>query len=194
MQGRGVFMKFLNIFLIFLLLLLITGCAKPPIAEMDSAREAVFRAENDANAVQYGSSSLARARDALRRMQTEFESKRYDAAKTHAAEAIAAAERAIADGRSGAVRARDEASSMIAGLNQEIEETNRNVSGARYSQLDLDYETLDRGIRNAYISSDQAEAAHAEGRFQDALNSAMDVRSTLSNINQMVANAVTRRK
>jgi hypothetical protein len=187
-------MKLKYIFFFCGIFLLLMACAKPPIAEMDSAREAVFRAENDADAVQYGYSSLARARSALNSMQAEADSKRYDAAKTHAAEAIAAAERAITEGKSGAERVKNEASSVISGLKGEIEETSRNVNGARYSLLDLDYDSLDRTIVNAYDTSDLAEIEQVFGRYQDALNKAMNVRSDLSDINNMVANAVVRKK
>ncbi|MDR3020228.1 MAG: DUF4398 domain-containing protein [Treponema sp.] len=187
-------MKLKLFFVLCIVLAVVTACAKPPLAEMDAAREAVFRAENDADAVLYGSSSLTRAREALRRMQTEADSKRYDAAKTHAAEAIAAAERAILDGRSGASRAKTEADNLISGLRDEIDETSRNVSGARYSQLDLDYEALDRDIVNAHELTDKAEIDQLSGRHLDALDKARDVRAGLSDINQRVSNAVTRKK
>jgi vacuolar-type H+-ATPase subunit D/Vma8 len=174
--------------------MLVMACAQPPEAEMQSAREAVFRAENDADAVQYGYGSLTRARSALSNMQAEADSKRYDAAKTHAAEAIAAAERAIADGKAGSNRVRSEASALINGLRNEIEETSRNINGARYSQVPLDYNALDQSIKNAYDTTEKAEVDHAMGRYQDALNKATEVRSTLSNINNMIANAIVRKK
>jgi len=161
---------------------------------MESAREAVFRAENDANASRFSASTLARARDALRLMESEANSKRYDAARTHAMEAVAAAEKAIADGQTSSVRARDEAATLLSSLKPEIEETSRNVNGARYSQLDLDYDQLDRGITNAYNKTDQAQNDQAQGRYQDAIDKAREVRSDLSDINQRVSSAVTRRK
>lgn len=187
-------MKFKYVFIVCAVFTLVVACAKPPIAEMDSAREAVFRAENDADAVIYGSSSLARAQAALKRMQSEADSKRYDAARTNAEEAVTAAEKAIADGKAGAVRARSESSSLLTGLIQEIDEASRNVSGARYSQLNLDYNALEKALTGAYSAADRAEAANAEGRHQDALNIAMEIRSELFRINQLISNAVTRKK
>ncbi|MCL2209071.1 MAG: DUF4398 domain-containing protein [Treponema sp.] len=187
-------MKLKNLFFILITIFLAAGCAKPPIAEMENAREAVFRAENDNDAVLYGGSSLARARDALKRMQSEADSKRYDAARVNAAEAIAAAEKAIADGKTGVVKAKSDAVSAISGLKQEIDDTNRNVSAARYSLLDLDYNALDNSIRYAYSGYDQVEAAQAEGRYQDVVNKAMEVRSNLAGINSLVANAIPARK
>lgn len=187
-------MKLKYLFFILIPIFLAAGCAKPPIAEMDNAREAVFRAENDADAVQYGSSSLSRARDALRLMQSEADSKRYDAARVNAAEAVAAAEKAIVDGKTGAVRMKNDAASVISGLKQEIDDTNKNVSAARYSLLDLDYDSLDNSLRQAYSGYDQAEAAQSDGRYQDAVNKAMEVRSNLFGINNIVANALPARK
>jgi flagellin-like hook-associated protein FlgL len=187
-------MKFKYIFLGFIVLALLASCAKPPIAEMDSAKEAVFRAENDEAAVLYGGGSLSRARDALRRMQVEADSKRYDAAKTHAAEAIAAAERAIADGKTGVARAKSESESLISGLRPAIEETERNINGARYSQLNLDYGQMNRELNNARETTDQAEVDHAMGRYQNAIEKGSSVRATLGAINQRIADRVPRKK
>jgi hypothetical protein len=187
-------MKLSYIPFICFLLLIFYGCAKPPVAEMTSAREAVFRAENDSGAVAFGGAFLARARDELRLMEAAADSKQYDTAKAHAAEAIIAAERAITDGRTSAVRAREEAASLLADLKPEIDETARNVAGARNSNMDLDYNALDRDITRAYERADLAQADHSAGRYQDALEKSKSVRADLFDINQKVANAVTRRK
>ena len=187
-------MKLRYIPVVCLILASVIACAKPPLAEMESAREAVFRAENDANTAQFAASTLARARVALRMMEDAADSKRYDAAKSHAMEAIEASEKAITDGQAAAVRARDEAASLLSSLKPEIEDTSRNVNGARYSQLDLDYDELDSKISSAYDTADRAEDDQAQGRYQDAIDKAMEVRSDLYGINQRVSGAVTRRK
>ena len=174
-----------------ILLVFALGCAKPPLAEMESAREAVFRAENDSEAVLYGGSSLARARDALRRMQVEADSKRYDAAKTHAAEAIAAAEKAITDGKAGASRIRDEAAAMLSGLKPAIEETERNLNGARYSGLTLDYNELNKELNDARDTTDRAEIDQAMGRYQEALDKGKTARAAISDINEKLTSTVT---
>jgi len=187
-------MKLKSIYILIAVAVLVLGCAKPPLEEMDKAREAVFKAENDTNAVQYAQGTLARARDALRRMQMDADSKNYDGAKTNAAEAIAAAEKAINDGREGARRANTEADTLITGLRTEIEETTKNVASARYSNMALDYSALDRTIVNAHNIVDQAEVDQLMGRTQDALDKARIVRADLSDINQKVANAAATRK
>ena len=183
-------MKIKFYYFVFIVFIFALGCANPPLAEMESAREAVFRAENDSDAVQYASSTLARARDAVRRMQSEADSKNYEAVKTLAAEAIAAAEKAIIDGRAGAQRAAGESALLVAGLRPEIYETSGNVSAARYSLMDLDYDALERSIINAHNTVDLAEADQAPGRYQDAIDKARAVRADLFSINQTVASAV----
>jgi hypothetical protein len=178
----------------FVVLALLAGCAKPPIEDMDSANAAVFRAENDEAAVLYGGGSLSRAKDAQRRMKTEADSKRYDAAKTAAQEAIAAAEKAIADGKTGLTRARSESENLIAGLKPSIEETQRNINGARYNQLKLDFAQINRDFNNAKDAAEQAESDQAMGRYQNALEKGMSARATLTSINQQIADAVPRKK
>ncbi|MCL2266511.1 MAG: DUF4398 domain-containing protein [Treponema sp.] len=181
-------------FVLIIISIFLSGCEQPPLAEMESAREAVFRAENDENAVLYAAETLARARSAIDLMQQEADSKRYEAAKTHAAEAVAAAEKAIADGRAGSQRAGVGSISLISGLRQEIEETSKNVSSARYALMDLDYDALDRRIINAHNEADRAEFDQAAGKYQDAIDRAAAIRADLANINQMVANAAVIRK
>ena len=187
-------MKTKLLFIILIFLLFFIGCEQPPSAEMESAMEAVFRAENDADAVFYAAGTLSRARSAIGHMQLEADSKRYDAARTYAAEAIAAAEKAIIDGRAGAQRAASESSALVSGLRQEIDQTSSNVSGARYSLMDLNYDDLDRRIINAHNTADQAEFDHAAGSYQSAIDKAEAVRSDLANINQAVASAVVIKK
>ena len=182
-------MKVKHFFFLFIVLFFILGCAHPPEEEMQNAREAVFRAENDTNAALYASGTLSRARDTLNRMEAEADAKRYDAASTLAAEAISLAERAIAEGSTGADRARLEAASAVENLKPEIEETSININSARYSLMDLDYNALDRSIVNAYNTADQAEIDFTSGRYQDALDKARNIRMDLAAINQMVANA-----
>jgi hypothetical protein len=185
------------IILVLLVLGFIFGCATPPTEEMNSAIEAVTRAENDANAVLYGSGSLAQARDALRRMQDEANSKRYNAAKTLAGEAIAAADRAISDGQTGAARAREEAASLLAGLRPMIVETGQSINSAQSKGLALDYAGLNQEFDAARLNTDQAENALAGRQYQDALEKGRNARAGLSDINNKLTNAaisVSRKK
>ncbi|MDR0377407.1 MAG: hypothetical protein LBH70_06385, partial [Spirochaetaceae bacterium] len=135
------------------------GCAKPPTEEMEAASEALIRAENDPDAVAFGETSLNRARDAVFRMRQEANAKRYDAAKSYAAEAVGAAEKAISDGRAAAQRAREEVAALIAGVQNSLTETEGLLSNAKQNNLNLDYEALGRNIEDARDTVRQAEAA-----------------------------------
>ena len=169
--------------------MLATACAKPPTEEMDSAVEAVTRAENDINAITYAGNSIARARDALSRMQAEAASKRYDTARTYAAEAVAAAERAISEGRTGAARARDEASALVSELPPLVAETRQGIDAAQAADLVLDFDSLGRDFDTACRNVDQAQDALSDSRYQDALGLGRTARSELTGINQQISSA-----
>ncbi|MCL2719973.1 MAG: DUF4398 domain-containing protein [Treponema sp.] len=199
-------MKFKLIYILFIVLITLLGCDNPPLEEMENAREAVFRAASDPNVTAYAADTLARARDSLRRMETEADSKSYDAARNHAAEAISAANRAIEEGRLRADTAVREVIVNDSGLSrqasidanavvqEEIEETLRNINGARYALLDLDYDSLDLRIARVFNILDQAEADILAGRYQDALDKIREIREELVRINQLIASTVTLRK
>jgi hypothetical protein len=182
---------------VLVLTALVMGCAKPPTEDMNSATEAVTRAENDYDAVTYAGNSVARARDALERMNQEAAAKRYDAAKSYAAEAIAAAERAINEGRTGAARARDEASALVSQLKPLVTETKQGIEAARTAKLPLDYYTIDRDFDTAQYNANEAQAALSGGRYQNAVDRGRSARSGLNNINQQLSVAalgVSRKK
>jgi hypothetical protein len=170
-----------------ILSLLSISCAKPPTDEMNDAIEAVTRAENDSNAVTYAANSIARAKDALARMNTEAASKRYDAAKSYAADAIAAAERAISEGRAGAERARNEAAAVISQLEPMIAETEQGINAARAAGLPIDFDSLDNDFNTARRHANQAQIALTNSRYQDAIDQGRTARMELNSINQQLS-------
>ncbi|MCL2878857.1 MAG: DUF4398 domain-containing protein [Treponema sp.] len=170
--------------------LLVAGCAKPPKADMDAATEAVTKAESDSDAALYAANSVARARDALNRMQTEANSKRYDAAKTYAAEAITAAQKALADGQAGAIQARNDATTLINGLRPAIAETEQGLNTARSAKLALDFTALTGSLEQVKLNADQAEAALAANQYQQAMDKGRSVQAGLSDINNKLSGAV----
>jgi hypothetical protein len=167
-----------------------SGCAKPPTEEMEAAEAALVRAENDPDAVAYGSPSIARARDALSNMRSEAAAKRYDSAKTYAQDAIAAAERAIADGRTGAQRARDEASAALNGALNSLGETQRNIDAAKGVQgIQLDFDSIDGDYASARNQTDQAQSSLTAANYRDSLEKSQSARSLLGNINTRISQA-----
>ena len=172
-----------------LIFVMMAACARPPTAEMNNATEAVTRAENDIDAITYAGNSLARARDALTRMQIESASKRYETARSYAAEAIAAAERAISEGRAGAVRARTDASALVKGLEPLVEETGQNIDAGEAARLALDFDAINREYDKASQEAEQAQEALSDSRYQDALKLGQEARSDLVTINQQLSDA-----
>ena len=167
------------------------GCAKPPTEEMEQARAALTRAENDPDAVLYAADSITRARDALTRMQAEVAAKRYDVARTYAQETISAADKAISDGRAAAQRAKDEADSLMALLSTSVKETEGAINAARQvKNSSLDFEALSRDFESARQTFDQAQISAAAGNYKDALEKGQIVRSALSSINNRLSEAI----
>jgi len=174
---------------VFVFAFILAACATPPTEEMNRAHDAVIRAESDPDAVRYAPAILIRARDALNRMETEAEAKRFDGARTFATEAITSAERAVAEGRSGAGRAREDAIRLMDSLSIPLAETERAVSAARGQVLLLDFNAL-RGDMD--ITRQTYEGARLDiqtGNFLDAITKGQIVRSNLSDINTRLTGA-----
>jgi hypothetical protein len=177
--------------------LLAAACAKPPTDEMNKAIDAVTRAENDADAVTYAGNTLLRAQDALTRMREEANSKRYDSARSLAAEAAAAAEKAISDGKSAAARAREDAAALLNGLAAAAAETESVLNTARQQDMNIDANALAADLQSAKNTIDDAQRNFSAGNYQDASSKGRTARSELENIKARIAEAtqaVSRRK
>jgi len=172
---------------IFVLGLVLSACSRPPTEEIKRAQDAVILAESDPIAVTYAGNTLIRAREALFKMQSEADSKRYDTAKNFAAEAINLAERAITEGRTGLNRAMEEASNLIGGLSGLINETLNALNAARDMQLDV--ESLYRDLDLAKQAYDQAMQDFQAGNYREAMDKGQTVRVLLSDINMRISQA-----
>lgn len=180
------------VFLIFIVgTVLLAGCAKPPVEEMNNAVAAVSRAENDPDVVNYATNALARAREALSQMQAEADAKRYDNARSLAADAQSLAEKAISDSRAAALRIREEADSAIRAMQNAISETEQTLNNARRSRpAGVNVNQLDRDFANARGTADQAVIAQTESRYREAIDKSQAVRSALSAITSSLSQTV----
>jgi hypothetical protein len=171
-------------------ILVLSACASPPTEEMQRAQDAVIMAESDVDAVTYAGNSIIRARDALTRMQSEADSKRYGAAKEFAAEAINNAERAIAEGQSVKERSRAEAAVLLDSLQNLLAETSNALNNARgVPNILLDFDALTQDMDEVRITYDEARQSFQAGNNPDAIAKGQAVRSLLSDINSRVNNA-----
>ncbi|MDR0388788.1 MAG: hypothetical protein LBH73_01815 [Spirochaetaceae bacterium] len=174
-----------------LFLALASGCAKPPAEEMEAARDAVTRAENNANAVTYAEAGVRRARSALERMYEEANAKRYDAAKSAAAEAVAAAEKAIIDGQAASAKAADDASGLIVSAKSEIQAAEHALDAAwKGGVRNVNFGALNEEAEKAWHSVEQAEMSLAQGRARDALNEAETARRSAAQISLALSEGV----
>ena len=172
--------KYLIFTLILTFLWVFISCATPPIDDMNRAQDAVLRAENDANAVNYASPTLLQARDALARMEAEADARRYDAARNLASEAINYAERAMADGRAGAARARDEAESVIRNLDDLMAQTSNAINNARQvPNLQIDFDSISREMDLAGRALDETKQSFQAGNYRDVISRGQIIRSML---------------
>ena len=183
-------MKISNIVFIFILVFSLAACAKPPTEKMNEAQDAVTRAENDADAVIYAPNVLVQARSALSSMKSEADIKRYDSAKEFAEKAINLADKAIADGKTGASRARDEATSLVNSLAGSLAETENALNAARQSNnIRADFDALALDLEAARRGSNEARQSLQANNYQDAVSKGQNVRSLLAGINSGITEA-----
>jgi len=175
---------------VFILVLAFSACAAPPLEEMQRARDAVTRAENDADAVTYAGNFIIRARDALTRMQSEADSKNYDAAKEFAAEAINNAQRAIAEGQAAKGRSKTEADALLNSLQTLLAETQSAIDNARnVPNILLDFNALNKDMDQARDIYGEAQQSFQAGNNLDAIAKGQTDRALLSDINTRINNA-----
>ena len=175
---------------VFMLVLAFSACAAPPIEEMQKAQDAVIRAENDADAVAYAGNLVIRARDALTRMQSEADSKRYDTAKEFAAEAISNAEKAISEGQAAKGRSKTEAATLLDSLQGLLAETLNAINNARnVPNILLDFDALARDMDAARGTYEEARQSFQAGNNPDAIAKGQTVRALLADINARISGA-----
>ena len=174
-----------------LLTIWVGSCAKPPDAEMEAATAAVGRAEADADARQYASESVARAKNLLARMQAEAEAKRYDSARTAAQEAADAADKAITDGAAAKTRAQEETASFISAAKSLLAEAERALNAAKQLRgIAIDFDATAGELSEVGGTIAAAETDMANGAFSAAGTKAQSARSAISAIQLRVSDAV----
>jgi hypothetical protein len=205
-------MKKFNFLFPLIVIMVFSSCVTPPLEEMKKAQDAVIRAENDADAVSYALNTLISAREALTKMQSAADAKRYEAAKNLAAEASSLAERALVEGKAGAAQSRDEAAQNLAGgttslaeraerlagtaqardeaadlissLKEALAETSNALNNAKQvKNIQVDFDSLSQDMDLANKNYDEAKQSFEDNSYKDAITKAMATRSIISGIN-----------
>jgi hypothetical protein len=184
-------MKFMRPVLAVLLVIGLFACAKPPQAEIDAAKAAVAKAAANGDVVTYAPAALARAQDALARMQTELTAKKYDKVKTLALEASAAAEKAGTEALANKEKVKADAAALIAAMGKKVPEVEKTVAAAkRIRNTGLNFTTLAKALSDAKASLATAATDNANGDYMAAWTKASGVQTALANTEQSVATAV----
>ena len=184
-------MKFAKPVFAALLILGLFACAKPPQAEIDAAKAAVAKAAANSDVVTYAPELLARAQDALSRMQAELTAKKYDKVKTLALEASAAAEKAITEAVANKEKVKADAAALIAAMKKKLPEAEKTIAAAkRIPKTGLDFAALAKALTSARASITGADADYANGNYMAAYNKATSVQTALADGERTVANAV----
>jgi hypothetical protein len=124
-------------------------------------------------------------------MRSEAEAKKYDSAKSYAAEVVTASEKAISDGRAAALRSRDEATAQVADLKNALNETQTALDNARQvPRVQLDFDALTEDLDGARRDLTRAESAASANRPQEAIDISRGVRSSLGNIQNRISEGV----
>jgi len=174
-----------------LLALMLLACAKPPQAEIDSAKAQVARAAGDADVKAYAPDTLKRAQEALAKMEAELTAKKYDRVKAYAAEAQSAGIAAFADAKTGKERVRTQAMSLIDAVKKalpEAEGTYASVRRLRPPALDL--AAAADTIAEAKATLAEAEQALTGGSYLSARDKAQDAQTALADLVQSMSEAV----
>ena len=184
-------MKHLKTLSLAALILFVFACAKPPQAEIDAAKAAVAKAAGNADIVTYAPETLARAQDALARMQTELTAKHYDKVKTAALEAASAAEKATADALANKEKVKADAAALIAVVKKALPETEKTIASAKKIRgIKLNFTGLAKAVADAKATVAAAEKDFASGDFMGARNTAAGVQTSLADDGKLVADAV----
>jgi len=187
-------MNITKVLLFFTVFVVFSACAKPPEEEMGKARDAVARAEADADVKTYAPQSLALARDSLNKMEEAAGRKAYDQAKQLALETVTLADKAITDGRNALNRERQEAQNAIALMLDEIQSTEETIENARSSKRDgINFKEIDADFESAKADGEDAQTANNERRYREARDGAINVRARLSDITSRIGQSTLAR-
>jgi hypothetical protein len=188
--------------LLVLGLAMAVGCAKPPQAQIDAARNAL-QAARDAGAADYAAASLREAENALSALDAEVTAqtkkfalmRSFKQAGTLAASAQAAADKAAADAVTGKEKTRADAEALLGQARTAMDEANAMLATApagKGSQMEIEAMKADmQGVATAIAEGEQAHAAgrflESKAKFEAALQSANNVKGMIEQAKAMRA-------
>lgn len=184
-------MKFARALALLAMIALVFSCAQPPKAEVDAARAAVAAAQQDPDIVTYSAETLQQAKDALARMEQFLNDRKYPEAKAAATQAASLAASAKQEVAGAKLKAKNDATDLIAGAKQQLAALLPTISAAKRAKpAGLDLATLDKDLAAARAKLADADSALAAGRYADARDGAGAAQAAFSDLEKRVADAV----
>lgn len=196
-------MRFLKVLLPLLVLAALAACSKPPQAEYDAAQAAVTAAAQNPDVAAYAPDALQAARDRLAKLQAELDdqaargalSRKYDAAKNMALEAQAAAENLASEAAAAKEQTKAEAMTLLNDLRVAVPEAEQGLAQARrVPGIRLDFRSLSASLAQAKTEVAAAENAYTSGDYVTARATAEAVKGSLTQGQQVVADAISAAK
>lgn len=191
-------MKYYALLLPVILVLALSGCAKPPKAEIDAAEAAVARADQSPDVVLYAPDALDRAHKALELMRAEVAARHYDKAKAAASEATTAATDALAAAQENKERSKAKAEELIGAVKQALPQAEKLLANAlRVKKAKIDRAAKTAELEGAKAALAEAEAAFAQGDYLKAIEKAGSAQKAIADFESGIGSSVqaaTRKK
>jgi hypothetical protein len=196
-------MRFLKVLIPLLVLAALVACSKPPQAEVDAAQAAITAAAQNPDVTAYAPDALQAAKDRLAQLQTELDaqaakgtlSRKYDAARNMALEAQAAAESLATQAATAKEQTKAEAMTLLNDLRISVPEAEQGLAQARrVPGVRLDFRSLAASLAAAKNEVAAAQAAYDSGDFVTARATAAAVKGSLTQGQQVVADAIAAAK
>jgi hypothetical protein len=188
-------MKKLAVLVMLAIALVLTGCGKPPKADIDAAKSA-YDAAVAAQAETFAPEAFTRAKAAIAALDAEVASqarkvfKSYDKAKSLAAAARKAADDARAAADTRKTELRNELPRTIASLRDGVRTTQSKLAGALAIRgISLDAAAARNDLASVAQLLTQAQGDLDAGRLADASTKANQARDLLARVNKTIDDA-----
>jgi hypothetical protein len=177
---------------------LVSGCAKPPEADIAAARASI-EAARAAKADTYAVAELRAASDSLSALENELKVqeekfalfRKYGVASRIASGAKMAGDKAAEAGRANEQKAKDESQQMMASMRTmltEVETMLANAPRGKGAQADL--EVLKADLARAGESLTAAQASWDAGKYLDAKRGAESAANLINRVKSDIENAM----
>ena len=162
-----------------------------PTADIDAAKAAVAKADADGNTQNYAPDSLAVAKDSLAKTLPAVDAKKYTDAKALAQATVQAANKALADGQTGAAKAKDSATALMGTLNASVTEVENALAGAKKTRgIKLDFTALTKDLNATKAQVSAAQTDVSGNNYKSAIQKGEAARSALAELLNRIAEGV----